>query len=775
MSSPSDQQLIQFIGQGRREALASLFDRYGADLYDYQARLVGDRDQAARLLEEVFLRVPGAVAGLPPRESVRGWLYSLAREAGLGWLRQRGWLDSLPPSEEPVQPGLAGDVWRAARAMPAFYRAVLISEELHALSPTEKARALGVNRTDLPRLVDEARRAFNRNFDAQARAEGRPTSAQIDPERVWGLRRRLPIEGGSLFGFLPPLVMPDSLQQTLRRRIIDAMSPPPARPPAPETVVETPIPIIVPPPQGPLPPTAGLGAAPAPEPLPPMRELTPTPLVVPPPPRFGGLQTTAIAGLIGIALALAICGAIFLLTQDRNAPVITGLQPPSGAIIPWTPAINVVAQYSEDREIDRTKSSISVDGHTIPPVWIDNSIAYSGPIDVGSHTASVVLVDRAGNRTEQNWTFFVVPPGGGGTPTSTPLATPTGIPVVPSVTAIPVVPSVTPVPIIITTTPVPTQGPVIVTATPGPIVITATPLPPTANPPPPPPPPPPPCNRGSITGVAFNDLNGNGARVPNEPGLAGVVVNLLTVQNQTLAVTVTDAFGNYRFGDLPFNQYRVQASTPPGWFPTTPTLYTLNLFGCGTYSGLDFGFAQAAPATFTPTWTPIVITATPMNTATPSYTPIVITATPTSTPTSTPTTPPLVVIAVSASVTPPASSTCPQTFTFNGQITVTGTGNVKYKWEQSDGGSSSDQILTFLAPGAQSVPPFTWTLGEPGFNYTGWAQLHVLAPNDLTSNQATFTLTCPPPTFTPTSTSTPTDTPSPTPTPTDTPSLTPTP
>src|SRR5581483_3260134 len=231
MSSPTDQQLIQFIGQGRRDALAQLFDRYSADLYDYLARLVGDRDQAGRLLETVFMRVPGAAPGFQARDSVRGWLYSLAREAGLDWLRQRGWLDGLPPSDEPIAPGLQGDVWKAARAMPAFFRAVLITEELHPLSPTEKARALGVNRTDLPRLIDEARRSFNRIYDAQARAEGRPTSEQIDPDTVWNARRRLPVEEGSLFGFLPVIPLPDSLQQQIRRHVVEAMSPPPARPP----------------------------------------------------------------------------------------------------------------------------------------------------------------------------------------------------------------------------------------------------------------------------------------------------------------------------------------------------------------------------------------------------------------------------------------------------------------------------------------------------------------------------------------------------------------
>jgi DNA-directed RNA polymerase specialized sigma24 family protein len=199
-------------------------------LYDYLARLVGDRDQAARLLDTVFMRVPGAAPGFQARESVRGGLYSMAREAGLEWLRQRGWLDGLPPSDEAIAPGLQGDVWRAARAMPAFFRAVLITEELHPLSPTEKARALGVNRTDLPRLIDEARRSFNRIYDAQARAEGRPTSEQINPDTVWNARRRLPVEGGSLFGFLPVIPLPDSLKDQIRRHVVEAVTPGAARP-----------------------------------------------------------------------------------------------------------------------------------------------------------------------------------------------------------------------------------------------------------------------------------------------------------------------------------------------------------------------------------------------------------------------------------------------------------------------------------------------------------------------------------------------------------------
>lgn len=727
MSTPSDQQLVQYIGQGRREALAQLFDRYCADLYDFLARLVGDRDQAARLLHEIFMRVPGAAPGFQPRDSVRGWLYSLAREAGLTWLRQRGWLDGLPPSDEPIQPGLQGDVWRAARAMPAFYRAVLIVEELHPLSPMEKARALGVNRTDLPRLVEEARNAFNRIYDAQARAEGRPTSDRIDPETVWNVRRRLPIAGGSLFGFLPPVPLPESLQLQIRRHVIEALTPREARmPPLPEETRPPLSPRLVPP--------EGVPPAPPPRYPPPA-----APQPAPAPSAWANLPTGAIAALIGVALALAVCGAIFLLTQDRRAPIITALQPPNGATVPQTPQMNIVATFSEDREIDRSRSLLTIDGIAVPVNFVDNSIAYIGPLSVGAHTATVTLKDRAGNTTDVSWTFFVIPPGTA-TPSPTPLPSPTALQ--------------SPTPLILTETPL------IITATPLPTLVTATPTPTL---------PPPaftatPCLHASIAGVAFNDLNHNQMRDPNEPGLAGVVINLLNLNNQVLAVAISDAFGSYRFFDVPFAQYRLQALTPQGWMATMPTILLVNLFGCVTLSGIDFGFVPTPSPTATPTNTPIVVTATPsftpiIITATPSFTPtwtpIIITATPsfTPTPTNTPTvtetptptpTPSFQVTNVTASVTPTSSTTCPQNFDFMGQITVIGTGTVTYQWEQSDGATSPVLTLTFLAPGTQTTPVYTWSItGAPGFNFTGWAVLKVLTPNAMDSNQATFALMCP--------------------------------
>lgn len=642
MATPSDQQLIQYIQQGRREAVTQLFDRYSADLYDFLARLAGDRDQAARLLEEVFMRVPGAVAGLPTRESVRGWLYSLAREAGLNWLRQKGWLDTLPPSDEPIPPGPGGDIWKAARSMPAFHRAVLIIEELHGLSPTEKARALGVQRTDLSRLVEEARKSFTRAFDAQARAEGRPTSAQMDLERI-GLRRRVTASDATLFSFLPILLMPDSLQQALRQRITQAVRGQPLRPIEPQPAVTFP-----PQAEAGAPPVPPIGGAEPPPPPPlgqPVPEMPPGPepekvTVVTETTRssrgllpFGlegaSLPLGALAALAGVALALIVIALVYLFAiRDTTKPVIDGLDPADGASVPQTDQTTVVVSFHDDKGVDPTRCcQITIDraDETAGATITSNGMAWSGPLGLGGHFATASISDRSGNKRDVAWHFTIVPPSG--TSVATPTAAGTvGVPTVTRLASPTELPTLTPLP---TITPTATLTP-----TPSP-TSTSVPLSPT------------PCIV-SVSGTAFDDLNGNQIHDNGEPTLSGVVITLQNYSGAAISGAITNSFGTYQFLGLPLGTYRVQAATPPGWFATTPTIFAVNLLDCGAGVGVDFGFNQATPTPVpsnTPTVTPIIIiiTNTPTNTPTPipptsTPTPITPTNTPTPvTPTSTPT------------------------------------------------------------------------------------------------------------------------------------------
>ena len=89
------------------------------------------------------------------------------------------------------------------------------------------------------------------------------------------------------------------------------------------------------------------------------------------------------------------------------------------------------------------------------------------------------------------------------------------------------------------------------------------------------------------------------------------------------------------------------------------------------------------------------------------------------------------------------SGACPKTVNFSGTITVSDAGTVTYKWESSDGSNnSSNASLTFDGPGTLTVN-HTWTLGSSGKTYTNYSErLHILSPNDVISNDATFTLAC---------------------------------
>ena len=100
---------------------------------------------------------------------------------------------------------------------------------------------------------------------------------------------------------------------------------------------------------------------------------------------------------------------------------------------------------------------------------------------------------------------------------------------------------------------------------------------------------------GSICGMKFNDLNGNGVRDSGEPGLLNWVINLTyqtAAGNQTITDT-TDANGNYCFENLqPGGTYTVSEVNQTGWqqtFPASPGTYIVNLTSGLYQDTLNFG------------------------------------------------------------------------------------------------------------------------------------------------------------------------------------------
>ncbi len=103
-----------------------------------------------------------------------------------------------------------------------------------------------------------------------------------------------------------------------------------------------------------------------------------------------------------------------------------------------------------------------------------------------------------------------------------------------------------------------------------------------------------------VSGLIWNDLDGDGVRDAGEPGIAGVTVILVDDAGGVAATTVTGSDGAYLFADVPIGDYQVQVDTealPPGLdTPTyTPdgdddTVVAITVTAGGDITGLDFGY-----------------------------------------------------------------------------------------------------------------------------------------------------------------------------------------
>ena len=128
---------------------------------------------------------------------------------------------------------------------------------------------------------------------------------------------------------------------------------------------------------------------------------------------------------------------------------------------------------------------------------------------------------------------------------------------------------------------------------------TPTPTPtPTSPPPPTPTPPatPTPVQQGSISGLKFNDGNGDGTQDAEETGLSGWQIFLDANGNNSLdsgeTTVTTDNSGNYSFNNLNPGTYNVREVQQTGWTQTTINPEPVNLDSGESSSEINFGNFQ---------------------------------------------------------------------------------------------------------------------------------------------------------------------------------------
>ena len=140
------------------QALAELYDRYGAVTYSLILRVVRDTGIAEDLVQETFLRVWNRVSGFDAqRGSIGPWLLAVARNRAIDYLRSAGGRErNAVEYEETDHPRLycdmekdilASDKARKVKSaidkLPANYRQVIELAYFEGLSQTEMAERMG--------------------------------------------------------------------------------------------------------------------------------------------------------------------------------------------------------------------------------------------------------------------------------------------------------------------------------------------------------------------------------------------------------------------------------------------------------------------------------------------------------------------------------------------------------------------------------------------------------------------------------------------------------
>jgi len=97
--------------------------------------------------------------------------------------------------------------------------------------------------------------------------------------------------------------------------------------------------------------------------------------------------------------------------------------------------------------------------------------------------------------------------------------------------------------------------------------------------------------QGSVSGVVFNDVNGNKIRDPGEDGIGNVTILLLDSDGNELETATTDAAGSFHFDGLVPGDYKVGETDLPGYVSTSPNSADVTVPPSGS-AAANFGDRQ---------------------------------------------------------------------------------------------------------------------------------------------------------------------------------------
>ena len=99
-----DRQIVDAVSRGSGDAVAELYDRYGATVYGLALRVLGQPDLAEEVVQDVFAQVWRDAGRYDPvRSTVAGWIVMLTRTRAIDRLRARRARPDVAAAVDPAE------------------------------------------------------------------------------------------------------------------------------------------------------------------------------------------------------------------------------------------------------------------------------------------------------------------------------------------------------------------------------------------------------------------------------------------------------------------------------------------------------------------------------------------------------------------------------------------------------------------------------------------------------------------------------------------------
>jgi RNA polymerase sigma factor (sigma-70 family) len=176
-----DAELVRLSIGGDKAAFAELYERYFDNVYDFLVRMVKDREEAADLAQDTFMRAMNSLPSLAKGGSFKSWLFTIARNTALNRLDRSSRTQPMQtqsdegetmemqvidedrfsnPEEAMQAKTYASLVWEAANSLDPRTYSVLDLSVRQNLSNEEMAEVLGVKRNNAYVMVNRMKQAM---------------------------------------------------------------------------------------------------------------------------------------------------------------------------------------------------------------------------------------------------------------------------------------------------------------------------------------------------------------------------------------------------------------------------------------------------------------------------------------------------------------------------------------------------------------------------------------------------------------------------------------